>query len=292
MNMGGVISATVAAIVMIAIVVTVVVPILQDASYDQLGNNTPTDYYEPVGNSTIAPVTGGFTNNGETVAFSGNLLMISDSIVVLYINDHSLSLYDYTGNNFGQISTIAVNNGTYTTTGTLATTGSVGNNCVVFTDDKAGATMGRFVNKQFNIDQDDDVMSFRIQTLTNGSNSISARILASGTVDDMDAVAVSFANGEFTNATAAEMTIVPTSYSEPNEKIYAVAANPSMVYSATVGGTEYTLSANDGQLLAPLEYTQVTAEGGAIEALINLTPLLMVVGTIIMIIAAFIIRQT
>lgn len=294
MDMGKLIGLVIASIMMLVIVVTVVVPVLQDASYNSLGTNEADSYYGAVPDGTITWSTNGYSvDGGEKVVVGSGTLIISDSMVVM-TTASSMRLYDYAGGNYGTISSIVINGSGYTTTGTTVATGSLGENALIALGSSDGATHGMFTTKSFYIDKNKELRSFRAGiSMVDGENGTAdARVLCFGTVTDLDAYAVNLTSDVYTPWTSFAASIVDTSYTEPNSAVYYVSGETELNYSGTYDGDSYTGSPGSGaRFIAPLDYTQVTDTGGAIKSMLDIVPLLMVIGVIIMIAVAVVSRS-
>lgn len=294
MDMGNIIKVVIAGVVLLVVVMVVVIPVLQDASYDTLGTNEATYYFEPVADGTITVENGNWLQGDRSTPISGNILLISDSMAIQYSSGNTV-LFDYAGGHYGKISSITISGNSYTTTGNQAVSGTLGNNPVIVTDSADSATIGRFANKPFYLDKANEIWTWKAFYVTDSESNqqLSMRILTTGTVNDTDAYGVAFISNVYTDVTSTSASLNSNSYTEPNDLNYRMTADPTMNYSVVYDGATYTAAESVAtSVFAPLEFTQITDTGHAIKSMVDIVPLLMIVGVILMIIGMIVIRRS
>lgn len=294
MEFGKLTGAVLVGVIMIVIVMVVVIPVLGSASYNILGNNTPDSYANEVPETAVITWTAtGYTMNDEAITWDvSKILLVSDSIAIQR-NVSALVVYNFdTPTDSGPTSTVTISSGAFSyTTGGNAKTGTI-SGTAYYLGSETG-TMGVYNSESFSIDQTATLTGFNNITVRNGSDSINIRGVVTGTVDSLAyGGALTLTSGVYAATTGtATVAMNSNSVTEPNEKIYTVASKSTLNVSYVDDGTTYTGASDTAGAtwVAPLQFTQVTASGGAIESLIGIAPLLMIVGVIIMIIgmAAF-----
>lgn len=296
MEMGNMIKAIIAAVMMIVIVVLVVVPVLQDASYEAMGNNTPDAYANEVPATAVITWTAtGYTMNDEAITWDvGKVFFVSDEIAIQRTGSAFLVYNFTTPADGGATSAVTISSGTASyTVGSSAKTATVGT--AYYIGSETG-TMGVYNASSFSIDQTDSVTGFTSITVKDSSNnSVNLRGVITGDAEDLEyGGVVVMSGGTQTAATGtATVTMNSNSYTEPNDKIYSIVSKSTVNVSYVASDTTYTGATDSAGMtwIAPLEYTQVTDTGGAIESMINIAPLLMIVGVVIMIIGVAVVRR-
>lgn len=295
MEAGNFMKAVIASVVLIVIVMVVVIPVLQDASYEAIGKNNPDAYANEVpASATFTWTATGYTMNDEAIAWdAGKVFFVSDDIAIQR-NASSFVVYNYDAPaDGGPTSSVSIAAGTASyTVSSSAKTATVGT--AYYIGSETG-TMGVYNSGSFDIDQADSMTGFANITVKNGSTTINLRGTITGTVEDLDyGGVVAMSGGSATAATGtATVEMNSNSITEPNSKIYAVASKSTVNVTYVDDGTTYTGTNDSAGMtwIAPLEFTQVTASGGAIESMIGIVPLLMIVGIIIMLVGMAVLRR-
>lgn len=300
MEMGNFIKVVVAAVMMIVIVTVVVVPVLQDAGYEQLGDNTETGKVTTtVASGSYAPSATGFTIDGTEAATADDKdwILISDTCAIFRWSSSAVLIMDCESTGQAVQSnkvTIDGDAGTWSCIYSGTTySGNIGANPIVRS---ATGDMGFFDNQAFYLNQSQQIKATVVTSSFTVGETIynTARFIISGTADSLqvDGVCAVTSNGTvFLDASTATATI-SSGLSEPNDTVFSIGANPTVSVTVTISGTEITKTNSEPVIFSgPLTYTQVTDDGSAIKSMLDIVPLLMIVGVVIMIIAAVVLRR-
>lgn len=292
MEYGKLTGAVLVGVVMIVIVMVVVIPVLDNASYNAFGNNTTDGYATELPDSaTLVRSDGGYTWNGTAVAADVNThIIVSDNFTVT-LASNALQVKDTT-----TVANCVATNNIITITGT---TYSFTNSGTTYTGTIEGPAyylggvagdMGVY-NGSFTVDKTDEIECYVVVTARDSSNnSLVLRGTVRGTADNLAFTGLLTGSGDAATGTST-VVLNSNSYTEPNEKNYAIASGSSLYITYTDDGTTYTATTtNTLEWIGPLEFTQVTDTGGAIESLVGIVPLLMIVGVIITILGMVVLR--
>lgn len=296
MEAGNFMKAVIASVVLIAIVMVVVIPVLQEASYEAMGKNSPDAYANEVpAAATFTWTATGYTMNDEGITFDANKVFFVSDDIAIQRNAAAFLVYNFdTPADGGVTSSVSIAAGAISyTVGSAAKTATI-TGTAYYIGSETG-TMGVYNSGSFNIDQTDSMTGFTNLNVKNGSTTINLRGTITGTVENLDYGGVVVMSGGTASAATGTATVEMNSNSitEPNSKIYAIASKSTVNVTYVDDGTTYTGTNDSAGMtwIAPLEFTQVTASGGAIESMIGIVPLLMIVGIIIMLVGMAVLRR-
>lgn len=282
-------------VVMILIVMVVVIPVLQDGTYNTMSENSPTEYAtNTVTSGTYAPSSTGFTIGGTEIATVDDKewVLMSDTLTILRVSSSQFRVLDFEEDTAVQLASIAIDSDAGTWSGTYSGTtysGNIGANPVVRA---ASGTIGVYGTTAFYMDKDDEIhTSFYTGSFVAGGTSYtSAQVLISGTPGSLtvDGVVVTSSGGS-TFLTGGTATI-SDGLTSPNSQVYRL-SSVTIDVTFTVSDTSVTKSVTGVDIAAPINYTEVTDENGAIQSLLDIVPLLMVVGIFSTIIAVTVLRR-
>lgn len=297
MEVGTIVKAIIAAVMLIVVVTVVVIPILQDATYNQLGNNEPSEY------ATTAIVSGEYTTTETGFAIDGTEIgtfadkewvIISDTIAILRYSSTQFVVYNFGEGEGVALAKVVIDSTAGTWSGIYsgtAYTGSLGTNAMLrYTSGDKGVYEGG----SFYIDKNDKIATtFTFTSVVVGETVYQrVQVLISGTANNLSVIGLAAtASGtttylDTTGATAA----ITTGLTEPNAAVYGI-ASPEISVTFSIDDTSVTKTVSNPVIAGPLTFTQITDEGGAIKGMLDIVPLLMMVGVIIMILGVAILRR-
>lgn len=297
MDAGNFTRIVIAAVMMIVIVMVVVVPVLQTAEYDQLGDNSPTGY----ATATIKPGVYTTTATGYAIdgaeaspvgSGSGSWVLLSDNLAVLRYDASYFSVIDYSGGSRSSASALTVTTTTVSwTSGGETVTKTIGGNAV---ERSSTGELGVYDNANFKIDKDKQMIGYvQTNSFTYDGGSSAARLVMRGTADSLSTSKLCLLSGgnySFPSGSATA-TISDGYIGNPNDVYWSVAAGPTLDVSITTGGSTITTAAGATVFVAPTQYTDVTDAANPIKSMLDIVPLLMIVGVITMLIAVAIVRR-
>lgn len=298
MDAGRTTTAVIIGVVMLLIVTVVVIPILGAASYTIVpGYNDPDAYVTneiPSGEYTITSE-GYSIDGGEAVPIAnGQWFLMSDSLNVFKNSDTDMVLFNAGNSNLlATLADLTINStaGTWTGTTTTSTTvsGSLGANARLVTN--TATDTGVYNSNSFSVNGDDTIYGYlhsKPVTISGGSCNVRAEV--TGTAEELT-VTKAFLTGERVALDPDDVTVTIAAGSlTVDGNVETVSANPVLSISFDYDGTTYTTtSLFEPYFAGPIEYD--THVDSTIKNLIDIVPLLMVVGVIMMIISVAILRK-
>lgn len=288
----------IAAVMMIVIVMVVVIPVIQDAgSTEMVGHNTPSEYATatiPAG--VYAATEAGYTIDGgadHTLA-DREWVIQSDTVVIAKRNSSSFTVRDWTNSLNATVSsfTIAGSNYSYTSGGNTITH-ALGSNAITRS---LTATDTGIYDDSFRVNKDDTIRMFvQTQNITIGGETYAANLILEGTADNLTIVKGMVATDPVNYNVTGTATLNDGYYGSPNDAVFEVASNPRVDLTLTIGGNEYsTYTVNSWMAVepvAPIEYTELSPHDDAINGMIGIVPLLMIVGVVMMLVTAAVLRR-
>lgn len=292
MDMGMMIKAILTAVMMIVIVTIVVIPVLQTTSETTLTNETTEYATYDIPTGTFTPVSGGYKIDGGDVIELGDnqAAIISDSFALVHVST-AFTIVNFATETATAVQAVTIDGTakTYSATyGGETYTGSIGNNPMMrYTSGELGA----YNATAFKVTRGTDVYTF-FQSPTSGSGEYRAfRGIIAGPADDLKVIAgyaYGGANREFVTSGSAVISDGLTEHGANFE----IRANPTITVTVTIQGAEKTYTSTAGQIvpIAPLTYQEAAGGNDAISSLLDLVPLLLIIGVIVMVIAVAIFR--
>lgn len=298
MDAGDFTKIVIAAVMMIVIVMVVVIPVIQDAgSTEMTGRNVPSEYATtaiPAG--TYAATEAGYTIDGgaaHTLA-DREWVIQSDTVVIAKRNSSSFTVRDWTNSLNATVSsfTIAGSNYSYTSGGNTITH-ALGSNAITRS---LTATDTGIYDDSFRVNKDDTIRMFvQTQNITIGSETYAANLILEGTADNLTIVKGMVATDPVNYNVTGTATLNDGYYGSPNDAVFEVASNPRVDLTLTIGGQQYnTYTVNSWMAVepvAPIEYTELSPHDDAINGMIGIVPLLMIVGVVMMLVTAAVLRR-
>lgn len=294
--------AIIAAVTMIVIVTVVVIPVLQSAEYDNYGQNSGAE-----GRATETIISGAYTATANGYAIDGiekatvsdgGVIFISDNILLLKKTAATMTLMNRaTGGNYTiKDFTVNADAGTYTYIATGQTDPSeafaLGSNPIRL--DSSG-DLGVFKpTTGFKIDQDKKMWMYsRANNVTIGSAGYGVWAWANGTADSLTVRGIALSSSGTTSFGTATAAIATDWIGEPNDTIFSIGSGWYADIVATLDGSsgDTTTSADNTVIFAPVSFTEVTGSDEAIKSMLDSVPLLILIGAIVMVVAAIVIRR-
>lgn len=304
MDAGGYVKVVIAAVTMIVIVTVIIIPVLQSAEYDNFGQNSGA-----TGRATEDIVSGvylvsanGYTIDGvekATVA-DGEWIFISDNILLLKksgsANTMTLMNRATGANSTIKNFTVDIDAGTYTYIATGQTDSSdaiaLGSNPI---RKDSGGDLGVFnPTAGFKIDQDKKMWMYsKANNVTIDSTSYGIWTWANGTADNLTVTGTALSSSGTMTFGTATATIATDWIGEPNDTIFSIGSGWYANIVASTGGQSgaTTTSTDNTTIVAPMSYTEVTASDEAIKSMIDTVPLLILIGAIVMVVTAVLMRR-
>lgn len=273
------ISAVVAAIVCVVIVVTVAIPIISDVSSDirAVDHNNVTRFLMVDDGGDVDLViekveSGVYTLNGELIEDTPNYwCIVTDKTFFRCDSIYKTMLIEGSNKTPANGATLAFNDGIWTyTNGDTVLTGKY--NWLLYPD--PNGDYAYFYNTDVWVDRDATVYSYReYQTSTEGEQC--PIIYTSGSIND------GFTTNAYYSNTAVDATVefISTETSD-----YANLGNLQVTYGSNTP-TEL------GPIIAPWVYHVDNGISDGMKSIVNIIPLLMIVGIITAVVAAFIRRS-
>ena len=298
MNAGDFTKIVIAAVMMIVIVMVVVIPVIQDAgSTEMTGHNVPSEYATaaiPAG--VYAATETGYTIDGgaaHTLA-DREWVIQSDTVVIAKRNSSSFTVRDWTNSLNATVSsfTIAGSNYSYSSGGNTITH-ALGSNAITRS---LTATDTGIYDDSFRVNKDDTIRMFvQTQNITISGSSYAANLILEGTADNLTIVKGMIATDPVNYNVTGTATLNDGYYGSPNDAVFEVASNPRIDMTLTIGGQQYdTYTVNSWMAVepvAPIEYTELSPHDDAINGMIGIVPLLMIVGVVMMLVTAAVLRR-
>lgn len=299
MEVGDFVKVIIAAVMMIVVVTVIVIPVLQDNEVQEMtGHNTATQYAtDQIPAGVYVATAGGYTIDGgsERTLADRAWIIMSDSVIIQKRNDSSLYVRDFTEHIAATVTDVTIGNGTYSyTQGGSTISHTLGTNAITRTT--TPTDMGIYADS-FRVDKDQPIRMY-IQT-QNVEISTDVRVpvslLVEGTADNLIVKhVIVHSQPETWNATATA-AIHEGWIGSPNDEVWAISADPRVDVTLTIDGTTInTFTANYWTAVtpvAPTAYTEIAENESAINAMLGIVPLLMIVGVIIMVVTAAVIRR-
>lgn len=298
MDVGNFTKAVIAAVMMIVIVTVVVIPVIQDAGSTEMhGHNVPSEYATttiPAG-VYAATETGYTIDGGAAHALNDREWIIqSDTVVIAKRNASSFTIRDWTNSLNTTVTsfTVAGSNYSYTSGGTT-TTHALGSNAIARS---LTATETGIYDDSFRVNKDATIRMFvQTQNMTIGEGSAAANLILEGTADNLSIVKGMVATDPVSYSVTGTAAINDGYYGSPNDAVYEVASNPRIDLTLTIDGQEYTTYTVNSWMavepVAPIDYIELSPHDDAINGMIGIVPLLMIVGIVIMLVAAAVLRR-
>ena len=292
MDTGNFIKIGIGAAILLIVVVMVATPILDNVTYSETEENTPTGYAtKNIVDGAWTRNTDGYTiNGGETIPVANNDWILLSDTVVIYKWWNNLQVYDYATETTASSNTITISNGTWSVTSDGTTvSGSLGDNPI---RRSTSGEIGTYYNTSFIINKTDDMSTYRLSYSTivvDGENQ-NVRALVKGTTDSLTVMGITAGSSTYLDASESKAQLSSASIEEVSFKAYRISANPNINVEYTYNGEDHNYaSAQTASIAGPLYYTVVNE--GPIESMIGIVPLLMIAGIIVALIGALIIRR-
>lgn len=301
MEMKTIVTSIIGIALAIVIIAAFVVPVLEGVQYTETEENIPTGYAtKAIASGVYAPTETGITIDGAALdgPAVNDWIVMSDSLCIYILSTSMLRVADYEHSLEISTSSVTIDsaNRTWSCTDTSqqAYTGDLGANAIAVS---TSGELGVYRNTPFIVDKDQDTQFFRITgyfTIGDMSKARSVRAIVSGTVDDLVVKqAMLYRSGETTivldpENVKAEFT--EDSITEVSIKNCQVSATPEVTITVTYHGIESTTTTGSiSAIAAPIVYSVHAT--GTINSVINIAPVLMMVGVILASIGALVIRR-
>lgn len=283
--------------ILLLIVVMIVTPILDNVTYTQTADNSPTGYATSNIQSGTYTISNGqlLFNDTEVVTINTqDWAIISDSLsVIAGSGGNSFDLTDYKNKIAKRITSLDVDATAMTWTETGGSiSGDLGNNCKVRS---STGEIAVYKDRAFILDKKKDMTTFAAYytgvTISGATGYV--RAIFSGNATDLKVESAAIYSGSSTvfldpeTCTAAFNSGMITDYDLKN---YQVRGNPGTTLTFEYDGE--TLSRSGGystSIIAPLQYIEVS--NSPVESIIGVVPIIMITGIIVSIIALLITRR-
>lgn len=290
----GVVYGIVAVLVMILMITTVVIPIVEDAQNTQ----TTTDDNESYNfmavkstdlSATITVSSGTITCNGATISENLKTILLADNFALYVPTAGVVTILDYENDVRGaNVSTVtfSIVHGTMTYSYN-STDYSVDLAGDVYIGAATGSYGGFLYTNPFSIDKDKKVVIVR--PMLTSSKYVDVQL--EGTLDNLQVKKIwvwDNVNSEYNEFTG-DANVVVSGYTLSDDgHTYVVSQDTTVTVTANIGGVDQTMALHGAAstAFAPIAYT-VTEQGGVINSILGVLPLMLLIVPIMAVVAMF-----